>query len=95
MCVCGPRSRRSEPGFLWGRISDQFQNGPVVDPGEGRMPSVAQKGQRPSRPPKTSRLLFRGRQLPAIMASSEGGERKAQYMQFYGRNFDNVDMCTL
>ena len=22
-------------------------------------------------------------------------ERKAQYMQFYGRNFDNVDMCTL
>jgi glutathione synthase len=22
-------------------------------------------------------------------------ERKAQYMKFYGRNFDNVDMCTL
>jgi glutathione synthase len=22
-------------------------------------------------------------------------ERKVQYMQFYGRNFDNVDMCTL
>ncbi len=25
----------------------------------------------------------------------EALERKAQYMQFYGRNFDNVDMCTL
>ncbi len=22
-------------------------------------------------------------------------ERKVQYMKFYGRNFDNVDMCTL
>ena len=22
-------------------------------------------------------------------------ERKVEYMQFYGRNFDNVDMCTL
>lgn len=22
-------------------------------------------------------------------------ERKANYMQFYGRNFNNVDMCTL
>ena len=22
-------------------------------------------------------------------------ERKVQYMHFYGRNFDNVDMCTL
>ena len=22
-------------------------------------------------------------------------ERKSKYMQFYGRNFDNVDMCTL
>jgi glutathione synthase len=22
-------------------------------------------------------------------------ERKVQYMQFYGRNFDNVDLCTL
>ena len=22
-------------------------------------------------------------------------ERKAKYMQYYGRNFDNVDMCTL
>ena len=22
-------------------------------------------------------------------------ERKASYMEFYGRNFDNVDMCTL
>ena len=25
----------------------------------------------------------------------EAIERKVQYMQFYGRNFDNVDMCTL
>jgi glutathione synthase len=25
----------------------------------------------------------------------EALERKVQYMQFYGRNFDNVDMCTL
>lgn len=25
----------------------------------------------------------------------EALERKAQYMNFYGRNFDNVDMCTL
>jgi glutathione synthase len=25
----------------------------------------------------------------------EALERKAQYVQFYGRNFDNVDMCTL
>ena len=25
----------------------------------------------------------------------EALERKANYMQFYGRNFDNVDMCTL
>ena len=25
----------------------------------------------------------------------EALERKAQYMQYYGRNFDNVDMCTL
>ena len=25
----------------------------------------------------------------------EAMERKVQYMQFYGRNFDNVDICTL
>lgn len=25
----------------------------------------------------------------------EALERKTQYMEFYGRNFDNVDMCTL
>ena len=25
----------------------------------------------------------------------EAIERKVQYMQFYGRNFDNVDLCTL
>jgi hypothetical protein len=25
----------------------------------------------------------------------EALERKVQYMQYYGRNFDNVDMCTL
>lgn len=25
----------------------------------------------------------------------EALERKAQYMEFYGRNFDNIDMCTL
>ena len=25
----------------------------------------------------------------------EALERKVQYMTFYGRNFDNVDMCTL
>jgi glutathione synthase len=25
----------------------------------------------------------------------EALERKVQYMQFYGRNFNNVDMCTL
>ena len=25
----------------------------------------------------------------------EGMDRKVQYMKFYGRNFDNVDMCTL
>jgi glutathione synthase len=25
----------------------------------------------------------------------EAIERKVQYMQFYGRNFDNVEMCTL
>ena len=25
----------------------------------------------------------------------EAIERKVQYMHFYGRNFDNVDMCTL
>jgi len=25
----------------------------------------------------------------------EALERKVQYMQYYGRNFDNVDLCTL
>jgi len=25
----------------------------------------------------------------------EALERKVEYMKFYGRNFDNVDMCTL
>ena len=25
----------------------------------------------------------------------EALSRKVEYMQFYGRNFDNVDMCTL
>jgi glutathione synthase len=25
----------------------------------------------------------------------EALERKVNYMNFYGRNFDNVDMCTL
>jgi glutathione synthase len=25
----------------------------------------------------------------------EAIERKVQYMQYYGRNFDNIDMCTL
>jgi glutathione synthase len=25
----------------------------------------------------------------------EAIERKVQYMEFYGRNFDNVDLCTL
>ena len=28
-------------------------------------------------------------------ASTAAIERKVQYMHYYGRNFDNVDMCTL